>query len=40
MLTPFVRRFPGLGDRETRVATFMEGNEISAGKYFFFELYC
>jgi hypothetical protein len=40
MLTPFVRRFPGLGDRETRVATFMEGNEIPAGKYLFFELYC
>jgi len=32
MLIPFVRRFPALGDRETRVATFMEGGEIPGGK--------
>jgi hypothetical protein len=40
LLTPFINRFPGLGDRETRVATFMDVDEIPAGKYFFLEFYC
>jgi len=40
LLIPFINRFPGLGDRETRVATFMAGDEIPAGKYFFLEFYC
>jgi len=40
LLIPFINRFPGLGDRETRVVTFMEGGEIPAGKYFFLEFYC
>ncbi len=40
MLVPFVSRFPELGGRETRVATFMEGGEVPAGKYFFLEYYC
>lgn len=40
MLIPFIRRFPELGGRETRVATFMEGGEIPGGKYNFVEYYC
>jgi hypothetical protein len=40
LLIPFIRRFPELGGRETRVATFMEGGEIPGGKYNFVEYYC
>jgi hypothetical protein len=40
LLVPFIRRFPELGGRETRVATFMEGGEIPGGKYNFVEYYC
>jgi hypothetical protein len=40
LLVPFVSRFPELGGRETRVATFVEGGEVPAGKYLFLEYYC
>lgn len=39
-MSPFVSRFPGLGERETRVATIIEDDVLPAGEYAFFEFYC
>jgi hypothetical protein len=39
-MSPFVRRFPGLGEKETRVATLVDDGDPPAGEYAFFEFYC
>ena len=39
-MSPFISRFPGLGEQETRVATILEDDDLPAGEYAFLELYC
>jgi hypothetical protein len=39
-MTPFIGRFPGLGEMETRVATVLEDGDLPKGEYAFLEFYC
>ena len=39
-MSPFISRFPGLGEQETRVATVLEDDELPEGEYAFLESYC
>ena len=39
-MSPFISRFPGLGEQETRVATILEDGDLPEGEYAFLELYC
>src|SRR4051812_14426302 len=39
-MTPFILRFPGLGKRETRVATLPAEGDLPEEEYAFLEYYC
>jgi hypothetical protein len=39
-MTPFMKRFPELGARETRSVTVPDKQDLPSGEYGFIELYC
>ena len=39
-MTPFMKRFPELGSRETRSVTVPDHNDLPNGEYGFIEFYC
>ena len=39
-MTPFMKRFPELGARETRSVTVPDKEDVPSGEYGFIELYC
>jgi hypothetical protein len=40
LMTPFMKRFPELGARETRSVTVPDKEDLPSGEYGFIELYC
>ncbi len=39
-MIPFMKRFPELGERETRTMRFLKGDVVPRGEYAFLEVYC